>query len=55
MGRRYHRECASGRSKAEDLQGGKNLQRSGREKAGLPAGEIFSQRRLRAGPAGSSA
>ena len=32
-----------------------NLQRSGREEAGLPAGEIFSPRRLRVASAGSKA
>ena len=56
----------SGRSTAEDLEGGENLQRSGREEAGpwvmalpdpkinLPGREILSPQRLAAATAGSS-
>src|SRR5882724_3507232 len=56
IGRRYHRERASGRSTAEDLGGEKICSEAAARRPALsPAGEIFSPDKLGAVTAGSSA
>jgi len=42
MGRRYHRKCASGRSKAEGLQGGKICSAAAARRPGTGRGNFFA-------------
>jgi hypothetical protein len=52
MRRRCHREPCERPKRSEGCGRRENLQRSGREEAGLPAGEIFWPAGLAAAPAG---